>query len=59
LTLYLDGELQGEERGMVEAHLAECESCAAIFARELNFLNAVRESAALHVAPPAASPPGR
>jgi len=52
LTLYLDNELQGDERGMVEAHLAECESCAAIFARELNFLNAVRESAALHVAPP-------
>src|SRR6185503_17936460 len=27
-------------------------SCAAIFTRELNFLNAVRESAPLHVAPP-------
>ncbi|HET7112537.1 MAG TPA: zf-HC2 domain-containing protein [Pyrinomonadaceae bacterium] len=52
LTLYLDNELQGDERGMVEAHLADCESCAAIFARELNFLNAVRESATLHVAPP-------
>ena len=37
---------------MVEAHLSECESCAAIFSRELNFLNAVRESAPLHVAPP-------
>jgi len=52
LTLYLDNELQGDERGMVEAHLSECEACAAIFARELNFLNAVRESAAMHVAPP-------
>ncbi len=52
LTLYLDDELQGEERGMVEAHLADCESCAALFARELNFLNAIRESAPLHVAPP-------
>ena len=52
LTLYLDNELQGEERGTVEAHLAGCESCAAIFTRELNFLNAVRESAPLHVAPP-------
>jgi len=50
--LYLDNELQGEERGMVEAHLSDCESCAAIFTRELNFLNAVRESAPLHVAPP-------
>ena len=52
LTLYLDNELQGEERGMVEAHLAGCEACAAIFARELNFLKEVRESAPLHVAPP-------
>ena len=52
LTLYLDDELQGEERGVVEAHLADCESCAALFARELNFLKAVRESASAHVAPP-------
>ena len=50
--MYLDNELQGDERGMVEAHLTDCESCAAIFARELNFLNAVRESAPLYVAPP-------
>jgi anti-sigma factor RsiW len=50
--LYLDNELQGEERGMVEAHLSDCESCAAIFTRELNFLNAIRESAPFHVAPP-------
>jgi anti-sigma factor RsiW len=52
LTLYLDDELQGEERGAVEAHLSECESCAAIFARELNFLNIVRESSSLHGASP-------
>jgi anti-sigma factor RsiW len=50
--LYLDDELQGEERGMVEAHLADCESCAALFARELNFLNAIRKGAPFHVAPP-------
>jgi anti-sigma factor RsiW len=50
--LYLDDELQGEERGMVEAHLSDCESCAALFARELNFLNAIRKSAPMHVAPP-------
>lgn len=37
---------------MVEAHLAGCESCAALFARERNFLNAVRESASVHAAPP-------
>lgn len=52
LTLYLDNELQGTERATVEAHLSECELCAAVFARELNFLNTVRESAPLHVAPP-------
>ena len=50
LTLYLDNELQGDERATVEAHLSDCESCAVIFTRELNFLNAVRESAPLHVA---------
>lgn len=53
LTLYLDNELQGAERATVEAHLAECESCAAILARELNFLNAVRECGPLHTASPA------
>ena len=52
LALYLDNELQGTERATVEAHLSECEACAAIFARELNFLNSVRTSGPLHVAPP-------
>ncbi len=52
LTLYLDNELQGDERGTVEAHLSECESCAAVFKRELNFLNTIRESGPLHVASP-------
>jgi anti-sigma factor RsiW len=52
MTLYLDDELQGDERAAIEAHLSECESCAAVFARELSFLNVVRESAPLHVAPP-------
>jgi len=51
LTLYLDEELQGEERGMVEAHLSGCESCEKLFARELNFLNAIRKGAPRHVAP--------
>lgn len=52
LTLYLDNELQGDERATIEAHLTGCESCAAIFARELNFLNTIRESGPLYVAPP-------
>jgi anti-sigma factor RsiW len=50
--LYLDDELSAEERAPIEAHLSECESCAGIFARELDFLNLVRESGQLHVAPP-------
>jgi len=52
LTLYLDDELQGTERATVEAHVSNCESCAAIFARELEFLNTVRKSGKLYVAPP-------
>ena len=52
LTLLLDNELQGDERATVEAHLTECETCAAVFARELNFLDAVRESGPLHFASP-------
>lgn len=52
LTLYLDGELQGDERATVEAHLSACEACAAIFTRELNFLGAVRGSGPLHESAP-------
>lgn len=52
LTLYLDHELQGIERASVEAHLTECESCAAILAKELNFISAVRESGPLYIASP-------
>ncbi len=51
LTLYLDNELQGDERATVEAHLSECELCAALFARELTFLNTIREAGPLYVAP--------
>lgn len=52
LTLYLDSELQGDERVTVEAHLSTCETCAAIFARELHFLDAVRNSGLQHEASP-------
>jgi len=52
LTLYLDDELQGEERATIEAHLSACEACAEIFARELGFLKSVRESRPLHDASP-------
>jgi mycothiol system anti-sigma-R factor len=52
LTLYLDGELQDDERATIERHLSDCEPCAAIFARERSFLKTVRESGRLHTAPP-------
>ena len=53
LNLYLDNELQGDDRAAVETHLHECESCAAVFERELSFINAIRECGPLHVASPA------
>lgn len=52
LNLYLDNELQGDDRAAIEAHLSECASCAAIFERELTFINAIRESGPLHSASP-------
>jgi mycothiol system anti-sigma-R factor len=52
LNLYLDNELQGDERAAIETHLAECAPCAVLFDRELTFINAIRESGPLHVAPP-------
>jgi anti-sigma factor RsiW len=53
LNLYLDNELQGEERAAVETHLRECQSCAALLDRERSFIDAIRECAPLHVASPA------
>ena len=53
LNLYLDNELQGEERATIEAHLQECESCASILQRERSFISAIRECGPLHVASPA------
>ena len=52
LALYLDHELQGTELASVETHLTECESCAAVLAKQLNFLKAVRESGPLYIASP-------
>ena len=53
LNLYLDNELQGDERLAVETHLKQCESCASIFRRERSFINAIKDSRPLHVASPA------
>ncbi|HXQ70026.1 MAG TPA: zf-HC2 domain-containing protein, partial [Pyrinomonadaceae bacterium] len=52
LTLYLDNELQGDERATVEAHVESCNSCASFVEKELTFLNAVRKSGRPHVASP-------
>jgi len=51
LALYLDNELQGDERAAFEAHTKACVSCASFVEKELAFLNAVRASGPLHTAP--------
>ena len=51
LTLYLDNELQDDERSGVETHVQSCASCAAFVEKELAFLNAIRGSGPLHTAP--------
>jgi len=52
LGLYLDHELQGDERQQFESHLRECEACRALLDHELEFLNTVRTSSPLYVASP-------
>src|SRR5690242_16743702 len=51
LTLYLDNELQDDERVAIEAHVQSCASCKAFVEKELAFLNAIRGSGPLHAAP--------
>lgn len=50
--MYLDNELQGDERAAVEAHVESCDSCASFVEKELTFLNAIRKSGPVHVAAP-------
>lgn len=52
LTLYLDNELQGEERAAFEAHVQSCASCSSFVEKELAFLNAIRGNGPLHEATP-------
>src|SRR4030095_13499619 len=52
LTLYLDNELQGEDRASFETHLQSCEACTAQVKEELSFLNAVRDTRPLYSASP-------
>jgi len=52
LALYLDNELQDDERATIEAHVQSCASCKAFVDKELAFLNAIRGSGPLHSASP-------
>jgi len=52
MTFYLDDELQGAERSAVEAHIGECPECERLLEGERRFLQAVRGSSPLQVAPP-------
>ena len=51
LILYLDNELQGEDRNVVDSHLQSCEACSDALEVERAFLNAVRESRLNSAAP--------
>lgn len=53
MTFYLDGELQEGERAALEAHLSGCEACRLPLESERRFLEAIRGSQPLHVAPTA------
>jgi anti-sigma factor RsiW len=52
LALYLDDELDGGERTILETHLRDCEACREVVESERVFLRAIRESHPLHVASP-------
>lgn len=52
LTLYLDNELQDDERATIEEHVESCSSCASFVEKELTFLNAIRTSSPQHTASP-------
>ena len=51
LTLYLDGELDNDEKKLIEAHLKDCRACREIFNRERWFLASLQRTAPLYVAP--------
>lgn len=51
LALYLDEELEGGERASFENHLRDCEACGRIVDSERSFLDAIRRSQPLYLAP--------
>jgi anti-sigma factor RsiW len=52
LNLYLDDELQGDERVDFENHLRECQSCRSATQAEKRFLDTVRTAEPLYIASP-------
>jgi anti-sigma factor RsiW len=52
LNLYLDNELQGDERVDFEFHLRECQPCRSLAQAETRFLYSIRTSDPLYVASP-------
>src|SRR5215510_7508547 len=52
MTLYLDEELQGNERADFENHLRNCEQCATLLKSEQKFLDVIREVKPLYEASP-------
>ena len=50
LNLFLDNELQGDERVDFEYHLRECQSCRSFAQAEKRFLDTIRTSDPLYVA---------
>ena len=52
MTFYLDDELQGSERALLEAHLSDCEGCLQVFTSERRFLEIIRGVKSLHLAGP-------
>jgi anti-sigma factor RsiW len=51
IPLYLDEELQGEERRAVEAHVAACAQCRAALNREREWDEAIRQARPLYQPP--------
>src|SRR5262245_61787139 len=52
LNLYLDNELQGDERVEFEHHLSKCQPCNLLAQAEKRFLSGVRATDPLYVASP-------
>lgn len=51
LTLYLDNELDADEKRAIEAHLKSCDDCRSAYNRERRFLKGVQKAYPLHTAP--------